>query len=316
MSWAMGKLLVVLAGIILCLFPGVLAQGPTYIEDYQVTASYSPETGEELIIYFNLVNNHGNLKGLVLTFNAESAEYIHEVRMGGKEAEEFSVDITSMDGKTVAEVLFPQVMEIGAEKEVELKFKTTGLVTKAGDTYTMRLKFDFTSGIDEKGERITIPAKPGVIKVHVPPGYLHTSYEPTPWREIWQGVSGFDSHFVIVYDTVPLTQETQVTFKESETVAKAARIDKRLRDAENQVGEQQVAMAKTQLGKAIDLLISGTEEEADEELEKALVALTAPAASSGGETEPEGPQPKKGICGPIAMLIIGVIPKYRRRCRL
>jgi hypothetical protein len=303
---------VIVAGVLLLLPSPALAQ-KSYAENFQVTASYSADEGEELVIYFNLVNNYGKLKGLELTFDADSAEYVHEARLGGKKAEEFDVDVSSEDGKTTAAILFPEIMERGDEKEMEVKFKTRGIVTSAGDASTMRIKFGFLKGIGENDERITIPAKPGVIRIHVPAGSLHTGFEPTPWREIWQGVSGFESHFVIMYDTVPLTQETTVTFKESETVAKASRVDRQIREAEGTASKQQISMAKSHLGKAIDLLISGTEKEADDELEKALEALSAPTGTTITAKE-TGPEPKKGICGPIVMLIMGIIPKIKLRC--
>lgn len=291
--------------------PLVHASEDVLISEWQVTLSPDSDQGASVEMFMKVSTQAYSVKTITISFNADSAEYLLPSILGGKKEELGEVGVSSSGGMTTVIIDLVKPIMIGEEREIKLDFTAGGII----DTSSVEFKLATPqAGLDE-GENVDIISSPGTIRLHAPVGYLPATSDPDPWREVWQGVSGFESHFLLIYDTVPLSEGLKATFTESAVVEKASEVDSAIDDAEDTAASTDISRAKSHFGRAVDQLISGTEEEADEELEKALEALAGTTSSTfertPSSTEDSAP---KSICGPTSLLVlVSFATLFRRR---
>jgi hypothetical protein len=303
-------------------FPVVAAQGSVSVDRWQASVSYNL-LKENLDFNFLLTNNmEMKVVGIELIINAKYADYIPEEERF--ENETFTVKSSAIDDKSKFEIIFSRPIEKGASREIFLKFSTEGLTRTTNGISTTTLSFSKPTAILEDGSKVPVQIGAGTIKVHFPVGQLPVEYEPEPWRELWQGVSGFEDHFVAIFEDVTITQQIIVKFREEPKLYDIIEADGEIEKLTNEinfrksagedvvVAENYVDRAKTTLGESIDNLVQGNNEKAEVELEAARRYITIAKVSLGLESEvPSGetkePAEKETKVIPQYLIFSGII---------
>lgn len=293
------------------ILPSVHGSEGVSISGWQVSLSPESDQGASVEVFMKVSTDAYAVTNIVFSFNGDSVEYLPPKTLGGKKEELGDVRVSSSGGMTTVTVDLATPVVLGEEREISMDLMASGIFEMSGDSSSVDFKLETPRAVLDTGEEVDIGSSPGTIRLHAPVGYLPATSQPDPWREVWQGVSGFESHFLLIYDTVPLNQGVKATFTKSGVVEKASEVDSAIDDAEDMATDEQVSRAKTHLGRAIDLLISGTSDEADEELEKALEALSGTTPSTPSPS-PDTSAPK-GICGPAFLLVLAPLAAFVRR---
>jgi hypothetical protein len=288
-----------------------------------------------LILYQYLANDDENatVTGFKVTLNAESVKYVPKPPIRfipiGEKVEEMipKASIRRSDGKSIISITYPESLKYDSKAKYELKFITDGLFEKTGEKYKFALQFEEPKAILKNGEEIPLKTGAGTIRIHLPVGTKPLSLEPVPWRIIWQGIGGYENHFVIVYDTFPFTEGITVGFEESHLVRKAVEVtneikalDSLIRTIKNQtegedrkdvtIAERYISSAKIYQGQTTDALVSGTDEDAEAGLNRTVEYIQKTKASLGilsAETLEEAAVPGEGVLGLIILAIIAIV---------
>jgi hypothetical protein len=283
------------------------------ISEWQVTLGPDSDQGASVEMYMKVSTQAYSIETIIISFNADSAEYLPPSILGGKKEELGDVGVASSGGMTTATIDMVKPIMIGEEREIKLDFTAGGIFEASSADFKLGTP---RAGLDT-GEEVDIITNPGTIRLHAPAGYLPGTSVPDFWRDVWQGVSGFNSHFLLIYDTVPFDEGVKATFIKSAVVEKASEVDNAIEEAEDTATDEQISRARTHLGNALDILRSkeGTEEEADAELEKAFEALSGTTSSTFERTpsSTEDTASPKSICGPTSLLVLASFATLFRR---
>ncbi|MEE9594807.1 MAG: hypothetical protein V3V92_05345 [Candidatus Hydrothermarchaeales archaeon] len=259
----------------------VYAEAQAQLSIWEVSVDFVPPEEEHLQLFLE-VHNKGTekIQGIELSVAAAGLEYIETETLSlGEEETSDKLDVaTRQDGGTsVATVMFPKGLEQGDSKRVLVNFNAKGLLHSQGEGYAALLKFDEPMIILENRDKVTLNMDTGSFRVHIPEGFLHTGYDPMPWREIWQGVSGFKAHFILIFDGgTPLTTAIKVSFEESRIIKRAVEIHGRMLELESakELPQEQLDEANQRVTEAANYVILGNDGLAELELDKAESILT------------------------------------------
>ncbi len=149
----------------------------------------------------------------------------------------------------------------------------------------------------------------GSFRIHTPEGFVYTNFNPTPWREIWQGVSGFNAHFILIFDGgIPITKLITVTFKESSEIKRAVELYKDLKAQEKAKtrSQEELNEANRRITDGANYVILGKIDLSRAELDKAESILTGKTVEEIISEKIEDTQPDVGAAPPVsAIYVIG-----------
>lgn len=295
--------------------PITKAEEDAVLSRWEISADFVPPSQEHLQLYL-VVKNSGaeRVAGVQLSLAADSLEYVETEQLsfeGEKTSNNLKVTVGQAKGKGIITVMFPRPIEKGYSQQALLDFKTKGLLRAEGDGYVTLLQFDEPQKIMENGAKSTLKAGAGSIRVHVPEGYIHTKYSPNPWREIWQGVSGFKVHYILVFNGgTPITSRISVSFKESPIVKRAVELYGRILETESAKGMPQQSLddANRRITEAATYLIYGDIGLAEIELDKAESIITGKPLESISIQNETGETSRRGLYGiGIAFVLLVLI---------
>jgi len=257
------------------------AEATGQLSIWEVSVDFVPPAEEHLQLFLD-INNPGTetITGIELSVVADELEYIETEALSlGDDATSNKLDVTikQEQGKSIASVMFPAGLEQGQSKRIILDFNSQGLLRKQGEGYTTTLNFDEPMIILQNGEKVAMNVDTGSFRVNIPNGFVYTAFEPTPWREIWQGVSGYGAHFVLIFDGgTSLTTTISASFKESQIIQRAVGIHERIlaMESEQTLPQEQLDKANRRVTGAANQVILGDPALAEIELDKAEAILT------------------------------------------
>jgi hypothetical protein len=279
--------------LFLLTLPLVAAQetGIVALDKWQATVSL--ETPDEIIEFDLHILNKGDTEvlGLTIPIYASSTKYIvEEGKFASKNAPTIKISQNGEFSNVNIELFQP--LRKGANESLRIRLRAEGTIRASEKGYIATIKFGKPSALVEGGKEGVEIVK-GTIRVHLPVGDLPVGYEPAPWREIWQGVSGFEDHFVAIYDNTPFTQEIKITFKEEPLLREIIEADndveklvykaglKEKKGEDTTVAQVYIDKAKIALGKAIDSLLAQDKENAETELKAAKRYINTAQATLG-----------------------------------
>lgn len=207
------------------------------ISSWEISVDLTPPADEHLEIFFNIENKGTeNIKGVELSFVAESAQYVETEKLsfdGASDDEKTVVEVTSSGEKITTKTILPTPILPGETQNFILDFETKGLFKETGNGYTASLRFDEPRVILSNDQIQPTTVGTGSIRVHAPEGYIYTTFEPDPWRQIWQGVSGFNAHFILIFNGgTRISQPITVSFRDDPIIERAVGLYKALKAQE------------------------------------------------------------------------------------
>jgi hypothetical protein len=289
------------------------------------------KTNEILTLYQMIENQNKNTSiiGFETEINALSAKYLPKppirlIPIGGKEEKEVTpkASITPIEGGSLITVTYPEPIEYDSRAKYELKFQTEGLFEKVDDKYVVALQLTNPTAITADKERVPLDVGMGTIRIHLPVGTKPISTDPRPWRIIWQGIGGYENHFVLVYDTFPYNKKINIQLEESPIVGKAAKVGEEIRNldfiiksSKNQTtvpreilaAEKYLFNAKIHLSRVTDNIITGDDEKVKTEMESALEFIDKTKISLGLKQAPEAVSKKPIELNLQELLIITIV---------
>jgi hypothetical protein len=277
-------------------FPVVAAQGSVSVDRWQASVSYKiPDAVVELDL--SIANGfEEKVVGLKMPFSASALDLIEsDEEFSKKNVKEISISEES--GLPYVKVSLIDPVDPGAKGIVRFRFKAMGLLSRTDTGYSTSVKFGKPEAILEGGKNVELGSVGGIVRLHVPVGYIPSGYKPTPWRELWQGVSGFEDHFVAIFDGISFTQEIKAEFEiepllkdiinyDGEIEKLVYRVNVKEKAGEN-VGEisSHIDTAKSSLNSAIDDLLAGNKKDAKVKIEEAGRHISLAEASLGMQSE-------------------------------
>lgn len=294
--------------------PVVGADAEARLSTWEVSVDFVPPEQAHLQLFLDIRNTGAEgVSGVQLGLAADGLEYIETEKLTFDDEETSdSLEVTTEQeqGKSLITLMFPRAIEQGQSEQILLDFNAKGLLNKEGDGYVAAIHFDAPKMIRENGDKVTLNANSGSFRIHVPEAFVYTNYNPIPWREIWQGVSGFRAHFILIFNGgTPLTTPITVSFKESQMIKRATELYGRILDLEaaQDMPQEKLDEANRRITEGANYVIFGEEGLAKIELDKAESILTGEPiediiSRTTGPTEAEEPFSKE-----IYMIGIGFI---------
>ena len=266
---------------ILLLASAVEASTSGLLSPWEISVDFIPPSEENLQIFLNVKNTGTeDISGLQISLIADNVEYVESEKLSfdDKEAiEKLGVTVSQDQGRGVISVKLPGALKPAESKQLFINFKTKGLLKKEGAGYTARIRFDEPKLILPNGNTVPLNMETGSFRIHTPEGFVYNSSNPTPWREIWQGVSGFNAHFIQIFNGgTPITQDIAVSFRESETIRRAVELYKNLKaqEANKTRPKEQLDEANHRITNGANYVILGKGDLAKIELDTAESILT------------------------------------------
>jgi hypothetical protein len=220
---------------ILLLTSTVSAEAGGKLSSWEISVDFVPPDFEHLRIFLNIKNTGTeDISGFQLNLAADSLEYNEEEKLSfgdDEDSKTLEVTVEQEQGTSTITAILPRSIEPGQSEQVLLDFNSQGLLHKQGSEYEALINFKESKIILENGNKITPEFATGSFRIHTPEGFMYTKHSPDPWRMIWQGVSGFNAHFVLIFNGgTPLTQPISVTFRESAIIKRAVELYKEVKD--------------------------------------------------------------------------------------
>jgi hypothetical protein len=267
--------------LILLLTPVAGADAGGVLSIWEISVDFVPPQQEHLQIFVDVKNTGTEgISGLELALAADSAEYIESEALtfdDEEDSKKMEVVTGQDNGKSVITVTFPRTLEPGQSEQAFLDFNTKGLLNKEGDEYTTTIQFEEPMMILENGDKVSLDVDTGSFRVHTPEGFVYTKFNPVPWREIWQGVSGFNAHFILIFNGgTSITTSISASFKESAQIKRAVELYKTIKEQEaaKTRPQEDLEEANRRITDGANYMIFGTEAQAKIELDKAESILT------------------------------------------
>ena len=301
--------------LILTLFAGVEAQG--LLSSWEVSVDFVPPEQEHLEIFLNIKNTGTeDISGLQIGVAADSLEYIEgeKLSFGDDEDEKLEVTVEQDQGTSIVTVIFPRNIEAGQNRQLLLAFDSAGVLQKKGSEYEARVQLREPKLILENGNKVTPEFDTGSFRVHTPEGFIYTKHSPTPWRKLWQGVSGFNAHFVLIFNGgTPMTETISVSFRESELIKRAVELYKDVKDQERNKARSQEELdeANRHITNGANQMITGNQGLAKTELDEAESILTGKpleeVISEDVKVTENGDKPTSTAINPIYFIGLAVV---------
>jgi hypothetical protein len=279
---------------------GVTAE--VVLSAWEASVDFVPPDKEHIHLFLD-VQNKGTegISGVQLALAADELKYVEEDKLtfeGEETSKKLSVSTSQEPGKSVITVMFPRILYQGQSEQVFLNFNSKGLLRREGNGYVATVLLYDPNVIMENGETHTMSVNTGSIRFHVPEGYVYTKYSPTPWREIWQGVSGFKAHYILVFNGgIPISNPITVSFQESKLIKRAVKLYETILDLESSqsLPKEDIDTANGHITEAATYVVRGDAISAAIELDKAERILTGQSSGVAAPLEIEEISVEKGI---------------------
>ena len=245
----------VIAIVLLTSAVGVQAAGR--VSSWEVSVDFVPPDQEHIQIFLNMKNTGTeDITGLEISLDADSLEYLEEEKLSFDDEGDsatLQVAVQQDGGKSTITIKLPSPLEPAQSERLLLNFNSQGLLKKEGSQYRATVQFTSPKFIMAGGNAAPADFDFGSFRVHTPEGFIYTKHDPAPWRMIWQGVSGFNAHFVLIFNGgTPIDQKITASFRESATIKRAVELYKDLK-----VQERSGARSKDDLDNANHHITNG-----------------------------------------------------------
>jgi len=269
----------VIAIVLLTSVGSVQAAGS--VSSWEVSVDFVPPAEEHIQLFLNMKNTGTeDIAGLEISLAAESLEYLEEEKLSFDDegdAAVLQVEVQQSGGISTITITLPSQLEPGQSERLLINFNSKGLLQKEGSEYKATVQFSSPTFIMADGSSVSADFDSGSFRVHTPEGFLYTKHDPVPWRMIWQGVSGFNAHFILIFNGgTPIDQKISASFRESDTLKRAVELYKELKAAEKSGSQSDDALdiANQHITNGANYVVTGNEGLAKIELDEAESYLT------------------------------------------
>jgi hypothetical protein len=261
--------------------PAASAEVMGDLSTWEISVDYKPPSDAHFTIFFNLKSTGTDpLAGVQFSLAAQGVEYIESEQLSfgdDDESNKLQVSTAQEQDRSIITILFPTPIASGKSEQQLLEFSAQGLLKRDGSSYGTMISFEDPELVLGNGDTAPMNVNSGSFRVHTPEGFTYSDTDPLPWREIWQGVSGFNAHFIQIFNggthiTTPIT----VTFKPSATISRAVELYKNMKDQEaNDARPQEdLDQANRHITAGANYVIFNNPNLASIELDKAEALLT------------------------------------------
>jgi hypothetical protein len=229
--------LVYLLLLLTILMPAASAEVMADLSTWEISVDYTPPSDAHLSIFFNIKNTGTDpVAGVQFSLAAQGVEYIESELLSfgdDDESNKLQVSTSQEQDQSIITILLPTSIAPGKSVQHLLEFSAKGLLKREGSSYITMIRFEEPKLVLENGDTAPMNVNTGSFRIHTPEGFTYADTDPVPWREIWQGVSGFNAHFIQIFNggtqiTIPIT----VTFKPSATISRAVELYKNMKEQE------------------------------------------------------------------------------------